>query len=310
MPELLVGKRLALQNILFLTDFSGPSEAALPFAVALAKAYGAKLYAMHAIVPDATVYMSAEMQSMLIEAAEESAKARMQRLDSQLKSLPHQTVLKHGIGVWESLAETLEENNIDLIVAGTHGRTGALKCLLGSVAEEIFRRAPVPVITIGPAVRSGKQKPRIEKVLFATDFSPESLNAAAYAFSLARETHAELSLVHVVRDVGNPRHRLSVAEAFHRLMEIVPEDAELPSRPEPVVEHGEVAERILEAAKRRGADLIVLGLRETGHVLATTHLEVSTAHKVVARANCPVLTVRSGQGASERLERPSEGLNV
>jgi nucleotide-binding universal stress UspA family protein len=109
---------------------------------------------------------------------------------------------------------------------------------------------------------------------------------------VARETDAQLLLVHVVRDGTNRRERLSVAEAFHRLLEIVPEDVELASRPEPVVEHGDVAERIVEAAKRREADLIVLGLRETEHVLAATHLEMSTAHKVVAHANCPVMTVR------------------
>jgi nucleotide-binding universal stress UspA family protein len=292
MPELLAGKRLALKNVLFLTDFSGPSEVALPFAMALAKAHDAKLFAMHAIVPDTTTYMTPEMSATLIEAAEESAKARMQRLDAQLKGLPHETILKQGTEVWPPLAETLEENHIDVIVAGTHGRTGALKCLLGSVAEEIFRRSPVPVITIGPGVRCGKQKPRFERVLFATDFSQESLSAAAYAFSVARETDAQLLLVHVVRDGTNRRERLSVAEAFHRLLEIVPEDAELASRPEPVVEHGDVAERIVEAAKRREADLIVLGLRETEHVLAATHLEMSTAHKVVAHANCPVMTVR------------------
>ncbi len=295
MLELVVGKRLTLKNILFLTDFSEPSEAALPFAVALAKAYGAKLYAMHAIVPDATTYISPEMSATLIEAAEESAKTRMQRLDSQLKGLPHETILKRGIGVWAPLAETLEESNIDVIVAGTHGRTGAIKCLLGSVAEEIFRRVRVPVITIGPAVRCGKQKPRFEKVLFATDFTPESLSAAAYAISLAQETDAELVLLHVIGERENPRDGLSVAEALHRLLEIVPADAELRNRPEPVVEHGEPAERILEAANRRGADLIVLGLRETDHMLAATHLETSTAHKVVAHAGCPVMTVRKRQ---------------
>jgi nucleotide-binding universal stress UspA family protein len=299
MPELLVGKRLTLKNILFLTDFSEPSEAALLFAVALAKAYGAKLFAMHAIVPDATTYISPEMSATLIEAAEEGAKARMQRLDSQLKGLPHETILKRGIGVWAPLVETLEENNIDVIVAGTRGRTGAVKCLLGSVAEEIFRRARVPVITIGPGVR--KQKPRFETVLFATDFSAESLSAAAYAISLAQETGAELLLLHVIGERENPRDGLSVAEALHRLLEIVPADAELRERPEPLVEHGERAERILAAAKRRGADLIVLGLRETEHLLAATHLEMSTAHKVVAHAGCPVMTVRKGP-STERLK--------
>jgi nucleotide-binding universal stress UspA family protein len=85
---------------------------------------------------------------------------------------------------------------------------------------------------------------------------------------------------------------MSVAEAIHQLYETVPQDAE-PWPPEVAVEYGEPADRIIEAAKQRGMDVIVLGVRNAaGHLGAATHLERATAHKVVAHAPCPVLTVR------------------
>lgn len=89
---------------------------------------------------------------------------------------------------------------------------------------------------------------------------------------------------------------LTVAEAMHRLYEIVPKDARLDLPPEVAVEYGESAERIVEFAKERGADLIVIGVRSAaGRIGAATRLERATAYKVVAHAPCPVLTVRGWQ---------------
>jgi hypothetical protein len=83
---------------------------------------------------------------------------------------------------------TLGEYEIDLMILGTHGRTGAMKLLLGSVAEEIFRRASVPVLTIGPSVRKGFHSGgQFRRVLLATDFTREAQTAAPYAISMAQE---------------------------------------------------------------------------------------------------------------------------
>jgi nucleotide-binding universal stress UspA family protein len=123
------------------------------------------------------------------------------------------------------------------------------------------------------------------------------LNAAPYAVSLAEENDAKLILVHVAPDPGgakrNPQEKQSVAETIHLLDGLVPSEPANKCRPETVVEHGRPAERILDVAKERRADLIVLGVRGARHLLAATHLEGSTTHKVVAGAHCPVLTVRT-----------------
>ncbi len=300
MPTTELNTHTKVKNILYLPDFSEPSETALPFAATLARGYGAKVHALHVLIPAPYIYMSPELTAAAIGAAEENAQAEMQRVESRLAGLEHDTLVVRGTEVWPAVRRALEEENVDLIVLGTHGRTGAEKLLLGSVAEETFRRSPVPVLTIGPGVRSSVHNGgRFHRVLFATDFSPESLAGAPYAVTLAQENQARLLLLLVMRKPSPANESdkklvdLSVAEAIHRLYEIVPRDAHLDPAPEVAVEFGDPADRIVEVATQRGADVIVIGVRSAaGHLGAATHLQRAIAHKIVAHAPCPVLTVR------------------
>jgi nucleotide-binding universal stress UspA family protein len=138
------GPKIALKNILFLTDFSEPSEAALPFAAAVARHYGAKVYALNVVVPAAYVSTSPDLASTMIEAVEENAKLSMNRVQACFGGVDKESIIERGIDVWSAVEQAIQEHEVDLIVLGTHGRTGATKFLLGSVAEEIFRRSPVP----------------------------------------------------------------------------------------------------------------------------------------------------------------------
>jgi len=253
-------------------------------------------------MPASYVYTTPALTIAAIEAEEESAKASMVRVESSLAGLSHETIVERGIGIWPAVEQAIKEQAIDLIVLGTHGRTGAEKFLLGSVAEEIFRRSPVPVLTIGPGVRSSTHTAgRFHRVLFATDFTADSVAAAPFALSLAQEDQARLVLLHVMRkpDARNGREQrqfdLSVAETIQQLYDTLPKDTEVNGPPEVAVEYGEPGDRIVAAAQQHRADLIVLGVREAaGHIGAVTHLGRATAHKVVAHAECPVLTVRQG----------------
>jgi nucleotide-binding universal stress UspA family protein len=298
MKAIATGTRIAVKNILFLTDFSEPSEVAIPFAIAIAREYDAKVHALHVMTPAPLAYAIAESTAAVIDGLEEGAQAEMQRVDSQFVGVAHETMIVRGESVWSSIEKILNDRGIDLLIVGTHGRTGAMKLLLGSVAEEIFRRASVPVLTIGPSVRKGVHNGgRFHRVIFATDFTPEAEAAAPYAISMAQEHEARLLLLHVMRDpdlkAAEKRAQDSVANVMHQLYEIVPQTAELWCRPEAIVRFGNPADRILESAKENDADLIVLGVRDAaGHLGAATHLERTTAHRVVTRAACPVLTVR------------------
>lgn len=299
MANVEVGTRIALKNILYLTDFSEPSEAALPFATSVAREYGAKVYALHVVIPAAYTYTTPEVTQVAIESQEDTAKLNMQRLEAQLTGLPHECILELATGIWQTLERAVTDYAIDLIVLGTHGRTGTQKLLLGSVAEEIFRRSRVPVLTIGPSERHGAHKAaRFRRVLFPTDFTPESLAAAPYAISVAQENEARLILLHVTKEPEARPVVRAVEDAMSNLLfqlrEIVPTSAEPWCRLEAVVQFGNPAEQILKVAKERDADLIVLGVRDPGPFMgAATHLERNTAHKVVVHSGCPVLTVRN-----------------
>ena len=294
-------KETKFRNILFLTDFSGPSQAALSFAIMVGREYGAKVHALHILLPTPYpyAYSAPHFTAAALEAEEENAQAEMQKVESQMAGLEHETNVSRGINVWPGVEQAIRDCAIDLIVVGTHGRTGADKLLLGSVAEEIFRRSPVPVLTIGPRVRSDAHKGgRFRRMLFATDLTPGSLAGAPYALSLAQKNQAQLLLLLVMPKPEHPsaadNERLEVcaAEARQRLYQIVPHDAKLEFSSEAVVEYGEPAERILEISKQREVDLVVLGVRKAKHIGAATHLEGAIAHRVVAHAPCAVLTVR------------------
>jgi nucleotide-binding universal stress UspA family protein len=290
--------RINLKKVLFLTDFSEPSQAALPFAAAVAREYGAKVYALHVMTPSPLMYTTPETTVATMEAQEEAAQEQMQHADAQLAGLVHETIIENDAAVWSAVERTTKQLGIDMIVAGTHGRSGVERLLLGSVAEEIFRRSSVPVLTIGPwASRSVHNAAKFHRILFATDFTKESLAAATFAISMAQENQARLILLHVIRGGRSrgdeKRAEQTIADAMHRLLEIVPADAKLWCRPEASVQYGTPADMILDMARDRGSDLIVMGVRDAmGHLGAAVHVERATAHQVVAHAMCPVLTVR------------------
>jgi nucleotide-binding universal stress UspA family protein len=301
MATLQAGAGLALKNILYLADFSESSQRALPFAIAVAREYRAKVHALHVVTPEPAVHTAPDSANNLNKMREQNAEARMRQIDAQLRGLPHDTAIEQGSGVWPVLEHFLTEYSTDLIVTAAPGRPVAAKLLAASDAEEIFRRSRVPVLTIGPMARNGVHAgTQFHRVLFATDFKPESLLAVSYAVAIAQDNEAQLFLLHVIRSPDKHRERIavefSVADAMYQLYETVPKDVEFWHRPKAIVEHGEPAERILEVAGRRDVDLIVLGLRQGGDRLGagtTAYLGWTTAFKVIAHATCPVLTVRA-----------------
>ena len=287
--------KIALKNVLFTTDFSEVSETALLFAESIARRYGSKLTVAHAISPIETRMVPPEGWGACQQAMDEVASERMNVLDQRLHALQHEVVIEHGL-VGDVIAELIETTNADLLVMGTHGRSGVSRLLMGSVAEEVFRQAPCPVLTIGPRVSAqASHEAQFKEIIFATNLNPESL-AAPYALSLAQEFQARLTLVHVVPAHAGPRaySEYTVEAWTNDLRALVPPDAELWCRPECEVRLGVPADGILEVAAERHADLIVLGVHSAaGRVGAATHAVAATAHSVVSWAACPVLTVRA-----------------
>jgi nucleotide-binding universal stress UspA family protein len=303
-----ISTSIALQNILFATDFSEVSEAALPYVAALSIRYGGMVHVAH-VLPELTLVPPSPLDPVTIgsiyEDAHSGAQEKMRELSVRLRGFPHHTYIRRG-KVGGILFEIIREKQIDLLVTGTHGRTSVGKLLMGSVAEEVFRTVTCPVLTVGPKVPRLTTTPKhrqdsnvepanveFRQILYATDFSSHSLAAASYAISLAQEFRARLTLLHVIEEYGQHLHVRPgpIDAALRKLEELKPEDVALRYPPEPMVEFGAPDDCILQTAAERDVDLIVLGARP-GHIDAATHLPWATAHKVVARANCPVLTVR------------------
>src|SRR5579871_548567 len=298
MDTLPIGSRLQLKNLLFLSDFSDSSELAIPYALNLARKYGARIHALHVLTPQVPLIPEPEEVERRLDAIDDSAQVGIQRLETQLVGVDHQTILVRGENVWGSVRNAMQEYGIDLLIMGTHGRTGSLKMQMGSVAEEIFRKASTPVLTIGPAVRIGAHNGgTFHNVLYPTDFSSRAAAALPYALSVADESQAKLHLLHVLPKpnvrTGPVQPNETVADAMHQLHQLVPGGAALWCRPEAIVRFGEPADRILAAAREVAADLIVMGVRDPGSRMGeATHFEGAIAHRVVANAICPVFTKR------------------
>jgi nucleotide-binding universal stress UspA family protein len=288
--------RISIKNIAFATDLSPESYVALPWAAEFARCYGAKVWGFHVLSPNVYPVPPSLVLPTPEEDSQEAAKELGRQLAKHLAGVPQEVVIGRG-ETWSALSSFIEKNSVDLVVMSTHGRTGLGKVLLGSVAETVFRQCPCPVLTVGPKAATRLDHPvETKEILYATDFTPESRAAAAYAMSIAQEHQAHLVLLHVIEPpkAGDLAHGGALVSTTMRLLrDLVPAEAELWCQPEHVVEYGPAAENILKVAERRHAHLIVLGVRKPeGSLGLATHFARATTYKIVSQANCPVLTVR------------------
>jgi nucleotide-binding universal stress UspA family protein len=288
--------RIEIQNILFLTDFSPAAKVALPYAGEFANRFGAKLYVLHVQAPIVNPMTPPASWPGIEKAAKEKTEQRRLELFQSFPGIQPEVIIEEG-NFWEILDSAIEKNAIDLLVLGTRGRAGVEKLILGSKAEEILRQTRCAVLTAGPGCQDETgRRAEVKEIVYATDFSPESAAAGKYALSLAEEFQAHLTLLHVIPDEKPGdiiRGDEFIATTKRLLHALVPAEAEMWCRPQFSIEHGPAADKILEVAEKRNADLIVLGVpRSSGFPGAATHLPIATAHKVVAGANCLVLTIR------------------
>ncbi|HYK40269.1 MAG TPA: universal stress protein [Candidatus Eremiobacteraceae bacterium] len=289
-------KAIELKNILFATDFSPAAAAAFPYAVALAEEFGAKLYAVHAKTPENYALPATEVWPIANAQLEHDTTDLKRTLEHIQPPLETEIIVLEG-GVTAVVEAVAEAKKADLIILGTSGRRGIGKFILGSTAEDILRRANCPVLTVGPHVAVGTPREmKFRRILYATDFSETTPLAVAYAIGLAHEHAAHLTLLHVIDhlkagELVTP-HELETA-ALNRLNLFVEHEPGLAFPPKIMVAHGAPADKILDIAKKEGAELIVLGVRRNSGTLRATHLPAAIAHRVISEAACPVLTIRA-----------------
>jgi len=287
---------LSLRNILLATDFSPVSGMAVKYAQAIARRHSSRVHTIHVTAPDSYHLLDPDAFAITFNGATADAENAPAVLHSLLEGLPSETPLQQGT-IWQVISDVVERNEIDLLVLASHGRHGISRMFLGSVAEDVFRNVSCPVLTVGPDVRPcHRREMRIKNVLLAAHFEKGS-TAPMYAARVCNEFRAELTLLHVVDGNGHKgASNLENRALAQRLYSVVPAEAGLWRQPACVIKYGLPSARILEVAMETGADLIVLGARHPEPARINSHLPWATAARVIAEAECPVLTVQQRDG--------------
>jgi nucleotide-binding universal stress UspA family protein len=286
---------VSIKSILFATDFSQSSEKAASYAKALARRFSSTVEIAHVFDPSVvTSYEDAIIGLSINERRKRSCENlecwRNDFCDSGIKA---HTTSSERHQPYKDLLKVANEHQVDVIVAGTTGKSGLDRFILGSTAEHLIRGAKCPVLTVGPKAEPVGDGPLVFRtIVFATDFSAEAVKAAAFALSFAQDSGAHLYFCYVLgistKVFGQQPEFLDVAFKA-ALKRMVPESSYDWCSPEFVVEHGEAAKAILELTARVKADLIVLGARRGSFWLK--HGERGLTPDLLAQAPCPVMTV-------------------
>jgi len=278
---------VTFEHILVPTDFSDVSLRALEYAKTLAKQGNSELFLTHVnfpvdliTPPEAAWIDTAEIQGMAEQQLEESSAAlRSEGYRARALSLTGP--------LYEELLSAIKQYNVDLIVLGTHGKKGLERFMLGSDAEALLRQAHCPVISIGPGAPSLAGKTwKIREVLCATTLQPRAAEVVAYAHQFAVQQGAELVLLHMKESAEEEVDWISFEDAFrYYAPEGLGESSWLRMR---LASTGPGV-NIVDLAKQRGSDLIVMGARPAASM--ATHLAPGIAAKVLLGAPCPVMTL-------------------
>ena len=304
---------MEVKNVLCPTDLSEVSERAFDHAVDFARWYDARLTVLH-VLPPLPVMLGASGVPPPPQAIDDSERRRaLDRFvaDRTPEGSPLvETVLAAGDPAREITARA-QAGRADLLVAGTHGWRGLPRWLLGSVAEQLLRTAPCPLLVVPPHVAEAPPPVPVllRPLLCAVDFSDASLRAAEVAFSLAQEADARLLLLHVVEALPPVQPIVPVGPALagyeqdletdaeDRLRRVVPVGAGDWCEPEVRVARGKPWREIVREASDRDAGLIVMGVH--GHGPLDRFFFGSTADGVVRHAGCPVLVAHPRLAAGE-----------
>jgi nucleotide-binding universal stress UspA family protein len=297
--------RVLPKHILCATDFSDFSNHAIPYGIALAKEFKARLFLCHVIdLSSAAIYGEAvlaleEQQKRMTKHAQDE----MTRLMSK-ESIDWEPLITVGHAAHE-IARLAGDRKIDIAIAASHGRAGLKRLILGSVTERLIRTLPCPLLVVRSPERgfvtAADQAITLKRILVGCDFSPNSSLAFQYGLSLAQEFQADLHLVHVIEPPlydyleksGEPKQDLQRdlgAEIKRRVAEMVPEEAQTWCKPVTAILAGQPHEEITKYAIVNDIDLIVLGVR--GYGLVESLFVGSTTDRVMRRASCPVLSVQ------------------
>jgi nucleotide-binding universal stress UspA family protein len=277
--------------ILCPTDFSEPATLALHYGKHLADCFGARLVVLYADPFSPPPYFTSGQVEDLARTIEHFKAAAHEYLaryvsehiggsgEAEMIVAENQTV--------PAILLTAEEKKADMIVMGTHGRSGINRLMLGSVTEKVLHETDRPVLTVREKKGAAElSRVSIRQVLCPVNYTEVALKALEHAVGISKCFEAELLVLHVIES-----HSTDIKEKDEhgRLCAWIPDRIRSRCSFKEVVRRGDAAEQIIEAASSAGCDMIVLGAQHKRFhdttVIGTTTLRV-TRH-----APCPVLTV-------------------
>ena len=302
---------ISFERILCPVDFSDSSKLALAHAAAVADWYESRLTVMHVFsnipVFDVAPALGATTlppvvikdidRDAVLQALRTFAAPVSGRVTTDVQLLESPDPRREILNQAASLPA-------DLLVMGTHGRSGFDHLLLGSVTERVIRKAPCPVLIVPrhAAPAAPASAPPFKHIVCGVDFSPSSIRALSYALGLAQEADARISLLHVIemppelgefpfsKDVNiNGIRAAAEAEYLQRLRALIPAEAREYCTVATQVSEGRANRELLRLAAEEKADLIVVGVQGRGAI--DLLLFGSNTHAVIRGAACPVLTV-------------------
>jgi nucleotide-binding universal stress UspA family protein len=292
--------RFLLTRILLPTDMSELSRIAVRCAWAWARRFGAKIFALSArelILPPP--YFTADQIATLArqaEVAEDQARTDLWRWVAEIGVKDVEVAAVVGPGPADrAILRAIEVIQPDLVIMGTHGRTGYSRFLMGSTTEKVVREIPISLLTVREGCRrlatgeGGATPLEIRRILCAADVPKETGANLATVAELARHFGAEVTVLHSLEIPGwlssvPPDARKEASRRLEGLGDLHAGDLKV----RVVVTEGPAYQRILEQAAREEADLIVVGGRRPGGDLPVFG---STAIRVMRQAPCPVLAL-------------------
>lgn len=279
-----------VQRVLCPTDFSEESKSALLYATQVASLFDAEIHLLHATVMHDSGSLSAFPSYRVFESTV-SDRARS-ALDELLPSAAEHKLRVHrverrGVAAAEVILDYAAQSAIDMIVMATHGRRGLRRLFLGSVAEEVVRLAPTPVLTVRG--RTTLRRGEGGAILAAVDFSAISDDVIDAAVRFARWTDSRVVALHAIAHGADPER--ARARLIERVGGDFPVDCE--------VAVGDAGEAILDATRRHRPDLLVLGSHHAGWLDRV--LIGSVSERVVQRAEGSVLTLKGKATGGSRI---------
>jgi nucleotide-binding universal stress UspA family protein len=278
------------RHILVPVDFSELSALALQYADALGRCSGARITVLHASAFEAPPYFTQgqveELRARLRAAqrqAERDLREFVRKALGPDTAMPAVRVVEGRPA--ETILRTAQEIGSDLIVMGTHGRSGWNRLMLGSVTERVLRETSIPVLTVRGDMRTPERPLAIRNILCPVNDTPVARRALRQAAEMAHCLDATLTLLHV--DEGSSRDRIADLCAW------VPNEQRQKCRIREITRRGEAAREIIAQAREEGCDLLVIGAQHRRFFDST--VIGSTTVRVVRHAPCPVLTVVEGE---------------